>query len=205
MNTWSVAEKRKLLLALRECGTNNIAAVQKFLPNKSITEIRLAFEHYAKLAKQRISDEETPKDEDSAINQWIKIIKKSQENSTGVSDIVTRVLKYIALFEKRPNDKDVNLRDCYMALSEMSNSVVITNLNPTTSYFFYENLARLALKIKNSNVDNKRAFVKKMKNLGHGHKPESLKTYSRKKKKVNVILNPLYIPDNLLKTGDDSN
>ncbi|XP_044270787.1 uncharacterized protein LOC123015233 isoform X2 [Tribolium madens] len=204
MSTWSVAEKRKLLRALRECGANNIAAIQKFLPDKTITEIRLAFENYTKLANQRINDEEKLRDEDSAINQWIKIIKKSQEN-TAVSDIVSRVLKYVALFEKRPNDIDVNLRDCYLALAEMSNGVVMTDLNSTTSYFFYQNLARLALKIKNSNDHNKRTFVKNMKSLDHTHKPQGVRTYNRKKKKVNVILNPLNIPDSLLKTDDESN
>lgn len=101
-------------MVLRRCGTRDMSAVQKHLPFKSITDIRIAFEHYTKLANEREKKEKEEitkvTEDDSAINQWIKIVKRLQENETGVTDILSRVLKYIALFEKRPKDSDVNLR-----------------------------------------------------------------------------------------------
>ncbi|RZB39083.1 uncharacterized protein BDFB_010145 [Asbolus verrucosus] len=111
MNTvWSIDDKKKLLMALQKCGTNNIAEVQKLLPDKTITEIRNAFEKYSRLAHDKMNHQEKLREEDSAINQWIKIVKKTQVKSNAVYDVIPRVLKYIALFEKRPHDNDVNLR-----------------------------------------------------------------------------------------------
>ena len=109
-DSWTMKDKKKLLMALQQYGPHNIAEVQKLLPDKTITDIRLAFEKYSLLAAEKISQQEQNCDEDSAINQWIKVIKKTQDSHNGVVDILPRVLKYIAFFEKRPNDKDVNLR-----------------------------------------------------------------------------------------------
>ncbi|XP_063910249.1 uncharacterized protein LOC135127652 isoform X3 [Zophobas morio] len=201
-DSWTMKDKKKLLMALQQYGPHNIAEVQKLLPDKTITDIRLAFEKYSLLAAEKISQQEQNCDEDSAINQWIKVIKKTQDSHNGVVDILPRVLKYIAFFEKRPNDKDVNLRDCYIALSQMTSGMASKQLNPKTNQFFFENLSRLALKIKEADTTKRRQFVRNLKDLDHIFKPQIVKTYNRKKKKVSVILNPLNVPEELLKNDE---
>ncbi|KAJ3629425.1 hypothetical protein MTP99_013818 [Tenebrio molitor] len=86
----------------------------------------------------------------------------------------------------------------------MSNGMVSKNLNPTTNYFFFENLARLALQIKKDNSTDKNKFVREIKDLDQILKPQGVKTYNRKRKRANVILNPLNVPDELLKANGKS-
>lgn len=113
-------------MALKKYGTNDLTSIQKDLPEKTITEIRFTLEKYAKLASNRSDREEKMREDDSAINQWIKFLKKSNDTKNNRVNMMPRILKYIALFEKRPHDKDVNLR--YLWLNKLISEYYDTDL-----------------------------------------------------------------------------
>lgn len=60
-------------------------------------------------------------------------------------------------------------------------------LDSTTSDFFYENLEQLALRLKRSNDNSKKEFIKNMKSEDFVPKAKGPKTYNRKKQKVKEI------------------
>lgn len=213
MEGWTVADKKKLLIALQKCGTKNISEVHKLLPHKTVTELRDAFETYSRLAVNRNSEaSKNPEEEESSLKKWIELVSKVHKEDNNVLDIVPRVLKYIALFEDRDYDHTVSLkynhfffsvfllssfyfRDCYLALSEMCKGQLCTSLNYGSSEFLYDHLQQLALRIKKEDNKDMKSFIQNLNSIGPLLKKE-LKTYG-KKKKSNKILNPLKVPDNL--------
>ena len=69
----------------------------------------------------------------------------------------------------------------------MTSGMASKQLNPKTNQFFFENLSRLALKIKEADTTKRRQFVRNLKDLDHIFKPQIVKTYNRKKKKVSGV------------------
>lgn len=106
---WSNDDKSKLLIGLRSNGTGNLEALQAKIPGKSIAEIRDMIEYYKKVAQTKwLNNESRMSDE---VKKWIDIIEKIRwEHQGSYHDLIPRVLKYIALFEKQSNETDINLR-----------------------------------------------------------------------------------------------
>lgn len=213
MEGWTVADKKKLLIAVQKCGTRNISEVHKLLPHKTVTELRDAFETYSRLAANRNSEaSKNAEEEESSLKKWIELVSKVHKDDNNVLDIVSRVLKYIALFEDRDYDHTVSLkyshiffvcifinslyfRDCYLAMSELCKGQLCSSLSYASSEFLYDHLQQLALRIKKEDNKEMKSFIQNINNIGPLLKKE-LKTYG-KKKKSSKILNPLKVPDSL--------
>lgn len=112
MKYWTEKEKLQLLLALQKCGSSNLEVLQKEIPHKTVGEIRLEIDKYSALGKAAWQKKEREAcGSDPAMQQWVSIIKKLYLLNRGeVTDVIPRVLKYIALFEEGETKGEINLR-----------------------------------------------------------------------------------------------
>ncbi|KAK9874886.1 hypothetical protein WA026_005698 [Henosepilachna vigintioctopunctata] len=200
--SWSVEDKRDLLLALETHGPNNLEEIHKYLPEKSIMEIRFTIEKYKKLGFSRAKAFDSCKLEESSLNQWIKLLKRLSVNTQGVDDLVPRILKYIAYFEDHTSGAGINLRECYLALSELCRGEAIKILDPYTAHFLYGCLTQLAEAVKTQNNEAMINFIKNIEEFEEIHRSQLVKSYS-KKKVGSFDINPLNVPPELLKMKDE--
>ncbi|XP_044756463.1 uncharacterized protein LOC123315008 isoform X2 [Coccinella septempunctata] len=198
---WTEDEKKDLLVALERHGPNNLEEIQKYLPLKSVTEIRSTIQKYKQMAVSKGKVSKASKGDDTPLNQWIEVMKTLQTNSQDVDDLYARLFKYIALFEDHTEDGAVNLRDCYLAISELMKGESIKFLDPHTTRFLNKCLTDLANMIDSNDNTSMINFVKSIENLNDLNVANSVKSYS--KKKNDVPNNPLRVPESLLKVPHD--
>lgn len=198
--SWTRGEKRDLLVALENYGPTNLEEIQKYLPAKSVLEIRHKIREYKALAQTNAQKSETGEAEESALDKWIKLVKTSQ-SSQSIDNLYSRIFKYISLFENHATGTSVNMRECYYIISELMKGESIKKLDPYTSDFLHECLTALANKINSSDNTKMIDFVKSLEDLDHIARANSVKSYS---KKTNMsLINPLRVPEALLTLKND--
>ncbi|KAJ8937146.1 hypothetical protein NQ318_011951 [Aromia moschata] len=156
-SSWSFDDKKKLLVLLQRHGASNLELIQQNMPDKTITDIRSICEKHTKLAFNKWCLEEGKKPKvDQAVNNWLHILKQISSSQRGaVQDIIPRVLKYIALFEKRSESAQVSLSDCYLVLSDISNGVASKHLDETKA-------------LKNGEIESYKNYLRNLDNLNDG-------------------------------------
>ncbi|KAG5900080.1 hypothetical protein JTB14_016052 [Gonioctena quinquepunctata] len=199
MSLWTVEDKRKLLVALHQYGAGNLEVIHQQLPDKTIEDIKGICEKHTKLALKKWHNRKDDKNGPS-IKNWLQILKRIKTTQKeSIHDIVPRLLKYIALFEKRADCSQINLRDCYFVLSDISNGQASMKMDQSSDYFFYECLTKLAKSIKQGEFRSFKCHLRSLQSLTdlNLHRQEGINT----RKECSSILNPLGIPENLLKTS----
>lgn len=139
---------------------------------------------------------QTDKRKEAHIRRWLqvlKVLKSAQEGQ--INDVISRVLKYIALFEKRVDSKNVDVSSCYLALHYMLSGLVPEELSKTTDYFVFECLQKLANCLKYGKMRSFKTYLTTLRNTRDLHK---YRNKSKSKIESSLSLNPLGIPDNLL-------
>lgn len=188
LSEWTQDDKKIFLFALRKHGDSNLFLLQSRLPHKTIVEIRSMIDHYKKLAQIKWLKKENKSDE---IRNWIDIIEKINLKKKGcVQDIIPRVLKYIALFEKKNDQSDIDLSAAYCFLSEISYASSTKELSERTGYFVYQCLVRLAENLQQQDIEEILICLKQLENF-----KEILKQPDES------MLNPLGVPENLLQVS----
>lgn len=99
-------------MALQEHGASNLELIQQRMPHKSISDIRTICHKHSNLALNKwLCEKEGKFEKHDTVKNWLDILKKLNCRKTGqVCDIIPRVLKYIALYEKRTKSIHINLR-----------------------------------------------------------------------------------------------
>ncbi|XP_074040133.1 uncharacterized protein [Leptinotarsa decemlineata] len=203
MSAWTVEDKRKLLVALHQHGASNLELIQEHLPNKTISEIELICEEYTQLALRKWHSKRDDR-KDPAIKNWLQVMKRikiSQKNS--LHDVVPRLLKYIALFEKRCDLSNINLKDCYLVLSDLSNGKASMKMEECSEYFFYECLTKLAKSMRSEEIRSFKSYLKSLKTLKDLNANRLQGVNSRRE--CSIVLNPLGIPDEFLEISSSEN
>lgn len=108
--SWNETDKKALLVALEAHGPSNIEDLQKYLPDKSATEIRGMIQHYKQMAVNKVQLAQSNNGNTPPLNQWIQVLKCLQSNSHDIQDLYPRLFKYIALFEDHSEDAGVDLK-----------------------------------------------------------------------------------------------
>lgn len=103
-NTWTQAEKVHLLEALRKYGPSDIEKITGDLPYKSFCDVRTIISKYQTLAVRSLTEDSSAASTSTTptgapIDMWINLMKQilTKDNN----NIISRLLKYIALFENR--------------------------------------------------------------------------------------------------------
>ncbi|GJQ76914.1 hypothetical protein Trydic_g15115 [Trypoxylus dichotomus] len=196
--TWTQVEKEHLLETLQRHGVNSIEKIAEVIPSKSIFDIRSIISKYQTMAQRSLvekSSTSTTSTSEAPIDMWIELMRQilTKDNH----NILSRVLKYIALFERR-TEGSVNLQDCYTVLSDLTNGNPSKQLEGKTADFFFECLTRLAKSAKESNNAKEIAFLNDL----ESHKLTVTKTYRSKNDKNSAVsdanFNPCKVPLNLL-------
>lgn len=197
---WSVDDKKKMLRILNKFGAGNYSLIQEHMPEKSVEEIKAFCEKYIELSMRKWDRSKANNDGDAALKNWLAIMKKIHGAQTGhLTDVLPRVLKYIALFEKRKENSCINLNECYMVLSDFLSGVATKRIDDTNAYFFYECLLKLAKSVKlggNGPFISYLTLLTNLKVFLKNH--EGLKKQVKKKSEFSSTTNPLSIPNNLL-------
>ncbi|KAJ8927549.1 hypothetical protein NQ314_019969 [Rhamnusium bicolor] len=167
MSAWTVEDKGRLLVLLQQHGASNLDLIQKNMPHKSLPEIRYMCDKHTKLALNEWCCAESKKfRKDETVKSWLHVLKQVNSSRKGsVQDIVSRVLKYIALFEKRRNTTHIDLRDCYLVLSDISNGVAAKKLDESTNYFLFECLTKLAEALKEGETGSYKSHLRSLRNI----------------------------------------
>lgn len=193
---WSFEDKKKILEILYKLGSSDYELIHQQMPEKSLTEIKFFCDSYRKLAMKKWERSKANNNGDVALKNWLVILKHISSAQTGsLTDIIPRALKYIALFEKRTENSCVNLKDCYMTLSDISKGLSGKKNSETQSYFYYECLLKLAKSVKHGGDGPSLKYLKYLTNL-RTFKSEEQK--ERKKLSHSRLINPLSVPENLL-------
>lgn len=197
MEEWSIEEKRKILEILYKYGAGDYYLIHNHMPERTVTEIKSFCEKYMQISMARWERSKANRNSDAALKNWLVILKRLNAAQTGsLADVVPRVLKYIALFEKRTQTSCINLEDCYMVLSDISAGLSAKKINESSAYFFYECLLQLAKSVKYSGVGSSMRYIKNLTRLKEFTKDSKL---LKKKTENSTVINPLSIPNNLLK------
>lgn len=98
-SSWTLAEKKKLLQAIREYGTGNLTAIACSIPTKSAVDIKEMLTKKWKELRSSVKGKDGGKE--TPIDKWITHLSKKIPNDDHKFFIASRVLKYIALFEER--------------------------------------------------------------------------------------------------------
>lgn len=107
---WTDEEKSVLLKALKKYGAENIPAIAEELPFKTVADVKRIIQYYQSLAQRKVVVQRRHFNMDpSPIDKWVNVLQQFKGKRTIVNH-VSRALKYIALYEKRAEDSDVNLR-----------------------------------------------------------------------------------------------
>uniref|UniRef100_A0A6P7FT95 Uncharacterized protein LOC114330790 n=1 Tax=Diabrotica virgifera virgifera TaxID=50390 RepID=A0A6P7FT95_DIAVI len=198
---WTSQEKHQLLKGLKKVGSKNMVELHKFVPTKTPAEIQLCCDEYAKGALRKLEvgyeGEEVP-----PIDEWLLILNRLKRANPGIHDVIPRVLKYIALYEKRGGEekgakkavKSRNtIRQCYFALSNMCRGLTDAQpLNGDGLSLLYESLKKLGRHIK-YNGESKQQYIRLKTNLDKENEKVDL---------AHDVLNPLGIPSSLTKLGN---
>ncbi|KAJ8924755.1 hypothetical protein NQ315_000908 [Exocentrus adspersus] len=174
---------------------SNLEMIQQKMPQKTITEIRQICQKHTNLALRKwlkIGENDQKYD---TVKNWLEILKRLNSTRTGpVYDIIPRVLKYIALYEKRSNSPIINLRDCYLVLSDICNGMSSKKLDKASNHFLLHCLTKLAEAIKNGEIESYKSHLKSLKNYS-----ELCKYHATRKGSTDAVLNPLNVNKRLLK------
>lgn len=203
---WSVDDKKKILKIFKKFGARNYNLIHQHMQEKSVEEIKAFCQKYIQLSMRIWERSKANNDGDAALKNWLTVMNKIHSSQMGcLTDVLPRVLKYIALFEKRKGNSCINLDDCYMVLSDFLSGLASKKINDTNSYFFYECLLKLAKSVKHggngpsirylSYLTNLKVFMKNLEGLKH-HKALNIQT--KKKSEYSITTNPLCIPNKLL-------
>lgn len=197
---WSVDDKKKILKILNKFGARNYNLIHQHMPQKSVIEIKAFCEKYIELSMKKWDRSKANNDGDAALKNWLTIMNKIHRAQTGcLTDVLPRVLKYIALFEKRKGNSCINLDECYMVLSDFLFGLASKDINDTNSYFFYECLLKLAKSVKHGGNGASINYLTSLTNLKIFMKNhEALNKQAKKKQEFSSTTNPLSIPNNLL-------
>ncbi|XP_072388494.1 uncharacterized protein [Diabrotica undecimpunctata] len=185
---WTPEEKHQLLKGLQQFGSTNIHALHKSVPTKTPIEIQVFCNEYAKAAlnKDKFQNKVPP------IKKWLLVLKRLHHgNPDNVHDLIPRILKYIALYEKRGGSKSLNLSQCYLALSTMCRGLDNSELDDNSEYFIYECLTKLGKCIKYSGCKSYQKYIR-------------LKTTLNNVNESHIVLNPLDIPSSFTKGGNNA-
>ncbi|XP_076251837.1 uncharacterized protein LOC143191051 [Rhynchophorus ferrugineus] len=184
---WTHKDKSALLMALKTNGDTDLTAIQRVLSHKSITDIRMMIDYYKRRAQTKwLNDKDRKNDE---IKNWIDIFLKIDSQQQGhIHDIIPRVLKYIALFEKNSEESDIKIRELYYFLSEISYGNPTKELPERTEYFLNRCLAHLAENLQKQDIEESKNYLRNLPDLN-----ELIKNVDKSQ------LNPLQIPKHLLK------
>lgn len=195
MEEWTVEEKKKILEILYKYGAGDYNLIHQYMPEKTVGEIQIFCEKYIQISMDKWERSKANKDSDAALKNWLLIMKRVNAAQTGsLTDIVPRVLKYIALFEKR-KQSCINLNDSYMVLSDISVGLAAKKIDERNAYFFHECLLKLAKSVKHGSGPSIK-YAKYLTNLKVFMNKESKKIQQKSEDRV---LNPLNVPKNLLK------
>ncbi|KAK9746588.1 Tubulin/FtsZ family, GTPase domain [Popillia japonica] len=177
--SWTDIEKQLLLETLQKYGVNNIQKIAEAVPSKSIFDIRSIISKYQCMAQRAMAE---------------TCSSTASSSSEAPVDIV---LKYIALFDYR-TDKQINLEDCYMVLSDLTKGDPSKQLEGKTAQFFHECFTKLARSVKEDDHSKKEVFLDSL-------EPANLsttRTYRAKVDRNGILsdtnLNPCKVPANLL-------
>ncbi|XP_060527939.1 uncharacterized protein LOC132703784 [Cylas formicarius] len=185
---WSIEDKRKFLVLLKKYGASDLETLHLNMPNKSIGEIRYMIDKYKKMAQERWS----PTSGTNETVSWIEIIKRvnlSQQHP--VQNILSRVFKYIALYEKKAEESDICLRDCYMFLSDVCNDKSPKELSERDGYLLKQCLEDMSTNLQGEYLYQTKKYFESINNF------ESLTS-----KREGSLLNPLNIPETLLQPNN---
>lgn len=197
-DNWSFEDKKRLLGLLYKFGADDYELINRHMPQKSTAEIEEFCERYMKIALRKWEKSRANNDVNgSSLKNWLSVFKKVNSAQSGsLTDIVPRVLKYIALFEKRLDHPCINLKECYLVLSEVSRGLPQKNIDETSAYFFYECLLKLA---KSINQGGAHPSLRHLKYLTKLKIFEDKDQQIKRRKMFSEVTNPLSIPENLLK------
>lgn len=196
---WSVEDKKTLLFSLREYGAHNMDMLQKKLPHKTVSEIRTACDIYSNKAQRKWGQSrQNESNEHPHIKLWMEIFERIRTAQKGsVHDVIPRVLKYIALFEKRVHSEHVDLKECYLFLSYLCSGMAPKNLDVTSYFFIQQCLLKLSKPIakgENGKVRNYFKYLKKIGPVLNTHPPNLTSATGDH----SAVLNPLFVPNHLL-------
>ena len=107
MSTWTQKEKELLLVHLQKYGMDDLQRLVKSLPCRSLLDIKTLISKYENLAHKSML-ENVSSVEISPIDKWINIARQISNQKLN-NLVLSRVLKYIALYEKRIHTR-VNIR-----------------------------------------------------------------------------------------------
>lgn len=197
MEEWTVEEKDKLLQILYKYGASDYNLINNYMPEKTAYEIQTFCEKYIKQSMYKWERSRANKDSEAALKNWVTVMKRANDAQTGsLTDIVPRILKYIALFEKR-KESCINLSECYMVLSQISAGLASKKIDDSNAYYFHECLLKLAKSVKYGN-NHSVQYAKYLTNLkAFMNRTDSKQT--EQKSEYSSVLNPLSVPSSLLK------
>ncbi|XP_018576126.1 uncharacterized protein LOC108914739 [Anoplophora glabripennis] len=194
--SWTTEDKRMLLAILQEYGASDLGLIQQKMPHKSISEIRYICHKHTNLALNKWLHEKDKKyDKNNSVRNWLDILKKFSNKTGPVHDIIPRVLKYIALYEKRTNTTHINLRDCYLVLSDISNGTASKKLDDSSQYFLFQCLIKLAEALRSEGIESYKHYLRSLESFADLFKDD----VKAKCKNSKGVLNPLRVPGDLLK------
>lgn len=192
MEEWTFEEKKKMLEILYKLGASNYELIHKHMPDKSVDQIQLFCEKYMQRAMRRWEQSQITSESDAALKHWLMILKKTNTQSGCITNIIPRVLKYIALFEKRTVSSNIDLSECYMMLSSLCEGFAAQKVDEIAESFSSDCLLILAKTVKlggNQNIIN---FLTNKSNF------DVVKTQNLKKGAFSDVVNPLHVSDKLL-------
>lgn len=194
---WSNEDKEVLLQALKTHGAGNITEIAKEFPFKTHQDISVMIKRYERIAH---TNDKIFFNEEAPIEKWTNLIRLNSEYNTLCP--IARAFKYIKLFEHHGNDADnneVNIKDCYELLANLSAGVPPKELNPATKKFLIDTLKETAKEVKKD--QNKEQILAFLQNLNLSSLKDDKKTYGKRKSEEldDRVINPLKFPMKLLK------
>lgn len=191
-NSWTTEDKKKLLELLHKHGCD-YETIQQELRHKSFMEIQSICDKHTLLAS---TASDFKKRENPMMSDWIKILQRMQDaQADPIKNIIPRVLKYIALFEKRTDSSSINLQECYQILSDICNGFEMKDISEGNNFFIYECVKKLAKSLKGPDTGRLGRTLRSVKTLRMEEKKDS---YS--------IINPLELSqEDLIYTSSEIN
>lgn len=191
---FSLSDKIDLYNGLIQHGSSNISKLESCTSKKA--EIIKRFIYAYKRKSRYTLSEGKPK---AAIEQWLEFLIEDPNKEIEKINDLSRVLKYISLFEPRGAYNESILSECYLLLSDFMKGDAPKHLRPTHSLYMHKKIQEVIRLFK---TQDKKAENKYLDACINNQKPIC---YSGKKKvdegntEINPrISNPLKIPDSLL-------
>ncbi|CAG9760608.1 unnamed protein product [Ceutorhynchus assimilis] len=172
---WTDKDKEILLLALETYG-ESIPELQEELPHKTASDIQAVISFYKSASEAERNKE--------LISNWLEILTYLEGKNAGMQ-LVSRALKYIAMFEKN-SGSDVDVNEAMMFLSRVSDNQGAAELSDATGTFLLQVLKALARRLKSQDNTEAEEYFKNLRDID--------------KSKINdVFMNPLGVPKKMLR------